>query len=73
MSLDHLDSDQIILLTPVSSAGIETPVATGQLVVTTQVPTQAPTYINANVTNPFINGTNQDAGGCPTCHDWVWF
>ena len=79
MSVEQLDSDQMIPLTPISSfghldmAGIEIPVPTGKLVVTSQVPTQAATNISANVTNPLINGTNQGTGGCPTSHEWVWF
>ena len=54
-------------------AGIEMPVSTGQLVVTSQVTTQVATNISANATNPLIIGTNQGAVGCPTHHDWVWF
>ena len=79
MSVKHIDSDQTILLTLVSScrpldmAGIEMPVPAGQPGVTSQVPTQAATNINANITNPLINGTNQGGCGCPTHHEWVWF
>ena len=79
MSIEQSDSDQVVLLTPVSSvgpqdmAGTETYVPTGQLVVTSQVPIQVATDISANVTNPLINGTNQGANGHPTHHEWVWF
>ena len=79
MSVEQLDSDQMILLTPVNSFGppdmasVEMPVPTGQLVVTSQVPIQAATNISVNITNPLINGTNQGASGHPTHHEWVWF
>ena len=79
MSVEWMDSVQMILLTPVSSfgppdmAGIEMPVPAGQPVVTSQVPTQVTTNISVNVTNPLINGTNQGASGHPTQHEWVWF
>ena len=56
---------------PPDMAGIEIP--TGQPVVISQVPTHAATNISVNVTNPVINGTNQDASGHTTCHEWVWF
>ena len=36
-------------------------------------PTQTATNLNANITNPLINGINQIAGGCLTCHEWVWY
>ena len=67
---------------------IDMSVPTGQLVVTSQVPTQAATNISVNVTNPLINaatnisvnvtnplinGTNQSASGHPTYHELVWF
>ena len=73
-----MDSNQMILLTTVSSlgpldmAGIEIPVSVGQPAVTSMVPTQAATNISANITNPLIHGTNQGAGGHPTHHEWVW-
>ena len=79
MSVEHLDTDQMILLTPASSFGlpdmasIETPVPAGQPVVTIQVPIQASTNISVNVTYPLIDGTNQGARGCHTCHEWVLF
>ena len=72
MLVEQLDSDQMILLTPMSSfrppdtASVVTPVPIGQLVITSQVPTQAATSIGANVTNPLINGTNLGASGQPT-------
>ena len=59
MSIDQSDSDHTLPLTPASSFGpldtvaIDTAVPTGQLVVTSQVPTQATTYTSANATNPF--------------------
>ena len=58
MSVEQSDSDQMVLLTPASSFGptdtvgaIETPLSTGQLVVTSQVPTQAMTNTSANANN----------------------
>ena len=65
----------MILLTPKSSFGpldmasVETPVPAGQLVLTSQVPTQAVTSISVNVTNPLIDDTNQGVSGDPTCHE----
>ena len=79
MSVEQMDSDQMILLFPASSFGpldmasIETPIPTEQSVVTIQVPTQVTTNISVNVTNPLINGTNLGASGHPTCHEFVWF
>ena len=56
-----------------TSRYVEMPVPAGQLVATSQVPTQIATNISANIADPFINGTNQGASGHPTCHEWVWF
>ena len=71
MSVEQLDSDQTIPLTPVSSfgppnmAGVEMPVPTGQPVVIHWVSTQGATNIIVNINNPLINGTNQVASGHP--------
>ena len=79
MSVDWMDPDQTVPQTPMSSfvsldmVSIETPMPTGQPVITSQVPTQATTKISTNVTNPLINSTNQDACGHPTHYEWVWF
>ena len=79
MSVEQMDSAQMIPLTPAGSFGppdmacIEMPRPTGQLVVTSQVTTQVTTYISVDITNPLFNCTNQGAGGHPTFHEWVWF
>ena len=79
MLVEQADSDQMTLLTPMSSfgppdmAGVVMPVPIGQPVITSQVPTQTATNISVNVTNPLDNGTNQGACGCLTSHEWVWF
>ena len=79
MFVQGSDSDQTIPLTPVSSfrpldmVGEVMPVPTAQPVVTNQVTTQTVTNISADVTNPLVNSTNQDACDHPTDHEWVWF
>ena len=48
----------------------------GLPVVTSKVPTyQVKNNPNINATNHSIanTSTNQDASGCPICHEWVWF
>ena len=78
---EQSNSDHTLSLTPASSfrpldmVTNNMAVFTGQLVVTSQVPTQVKTNISVNATNPFtmITSSNQGAGGHPTCHEWVWF
>ena len=59
MSIEQSDSDHTLPLPPASSyrplgmITIDTVVSTGQLVVTSQVPTQVMTNSSANATNPF--------------------
>ena len=50
-------------------------VSTGQLVVTSQVPTQVMANPSINATYLFVmnTSTNQGTSGCPTLHEWVWF
>ena len=77
MSVEQLDSDHTLPLTPASSFGsldmvaIDITVSTGQMVMTSQVPTQVMTNLSVNATNPFVmnTSTNQGASGCPTCHE----
>ena len=79
MLVEQSDTEQTIPLTPMSCSGpldtadVVIPVPTGQPVITNQVPTQTATNISANITNPLVNSTNQDACGHPTHHELVWF
>ena len=54
---------------------LNTAVSAGQLVVTTQVPTQMMANTRTIVTNPFttFTSTNQGTGGNLTYHEWLWF
>ena len=80
MTIEWTDSDQTLPLTPVSSFGppdmvtIDMDISAGQ-VVTNQVPTPVTTNPNVNTTNHSIvnTSTNQDAGGHPIHHEWLWF
>ena len=72
-----MDSEQMILLIPMTSFGpldmasIEMPRFTGQLIVISQAPTKVTTNITVHVTNILANVTNQSVSGCPIYHEWV--
>ena len=59
---------------PPDMVAVDMTVSTGQLAVTSQVPTQVTTIPNVNTTYPSVTNisTNQGASGHPTCHEWVW-
>ena len=79
MSINQLDSDHTLPLSPASSSGapdtvaIDITVSTGQPVVTSQVPTQVMTNPSISATNPFVTNANTNHGtsGHPTHHEWV--
>ena len=81
MSIKQSDSNHTLPLTPASSfapldmVAIDMTLSTGQLVVTSQVPTQVMPNPVINTTNTFVTNasTNQGASGHPTHHEWVWF
>ena len=79
MSVEQLDSDQMIPLTPMSSfghldiAGVVMPVPTGQPVITNQVPTETATKLVQTLLTLWLMVLTRMHCGHQTHHEWVWF